>query len=270
MDHSPFWNVRDDFASATPVDLVAGFHQDDRANLDRGIVALAAELALVDRGLELYIEPLRAVLVAKDKVPWTEQLRATVAMFENVFNVLLAQRLLILSGYLAEARPLTRRIHEAMAAAMAFHASPELASKFYQGRQIPPKAIREAIAKGYAATPDGEKLIYLGLQNQYGHLSDGAHPGLESFHMRVAVKKPGKEGLRESVPEDVVFGGLIQLDLGKIGLLGLARNIADGLAFLGVVLTDEEWSIASEVFRNDVASAIREHDEAMDAEYADD
>ena len=77
MDQHSFWHVREDSATAMPASLVRGFHEDDHNNIHRAEKVLSDATALVDRGLELFIEPVRGALVAKDQIEWDESLLAT-------------------------------------------------------------------------------------------------------------------------------------------------------------------------------------------------
>ncbi len=68
------------------------------------------------------------------------------------------------------------------------------------------------------------------------------------------------EGLRKSVPEDVVFGGLLSDAVGRIAWLSLARDIANALATVGFVLKDATggWDVGFREYCEAVESRCAE------------
>lgn len=247
-----FWHVRSDFVVATPTELVEQFWVDDELNRKRSLTTFQDELALVDRGLAIYMEALQGAF--KERSRWKTHHRASVAMLVHALNSFLAWRYLLMHGYLTEARLFARSIHESLSQALAFITNESLSDKFFDGRQMQPKEIRRILSSTFRETLEDRQAVLKQFSTSYRRLSASAHPTLHSFSLRTAAQEQGVEGLRKSVPEDVVFGGLLSDALGHVAWLVLAQDIANALATVGFVLSDDTggWETRYRAYREAV------------------
>ena len=264
-----FWHVRADFPTAIPSQIVEHFWVDDELNPQRSLSTYGDELALVDRGLSLYMEPIQAALLGRAQLVNNVRLGAAIAMLEHAFNTFLGWRHLLTHGYLAEARLFSRSVYEALSRSLAFVSDESLAKKFYDGRQINPTEIQKAASTAVTDKEEDQREALNSLSNRYQRLSRAAHPTLHSFLMRSAGQEPGIPGLRQSVPEDVAFGGLLSDVLGRIAWLGFARDIAYALASVGFVITERSggWNQEQQEYRAKVEGLIVGHERLMDELY---
>ncbi|MCH8744518.1 MAG: hypothetical protein IIB31_02580 [Chloroflexi bacterium] len=269
MTSHPFWHVRKDFLTAKPAQIIEQFWTDDELNRRRSLSTFIAELELVDTGLSLYMEPIQAVFKEHTKLEGNQGLRASVAMLIHAFNSFLSWRHLLAHGYLTEGRLFARNIHEALSRALAFANDLSLAAKFYQGRQIQPTEIQRALSSILATEDIERREVYKRFSNQYRRLNDRSHPTLNSFSYRTAAQEPGVPGLQKAVPEDVLFGGFLSDDLGRIAWLGLTRDISHSLATVGHVIreTTGGWNNSYQEYRETVERQIAEHEAQLDQLY---
>ena len=102
--------------------------------------------------------------------------------------------------------------------------------------------------------------------DHYQRLALGAHPTLNSFTLRTAFQGGG---LQQSVPEDVVFGGLLQDDIGKVSWLGFARSIADATVSEQFVFGEisRDWNRRARAYRTSVEAQISEDEAELDGRY---
>lgn len=233
-----FWNVRDDFLTATPIQLVEQYWTDDEFNRKRSLETFKEEIALCNEGLSLYMEAIQHAY--KERAGWEsdDRRRASIAMLIHAFNSFLAWRHLLTHGYLAEGRIIARGIYESLCQAVAFANDLQLSTKFYEGRQIQPREIQKGLSSLLAAGSVERGEVFKQFAGQYRRLSATSHPTLDSFSLRAVAQERGNAGLQKSVPEAVVIGGLLQDDIGRIAWLTLARDIAYALATVGAVLKD--------------------------------
>ena len=264
----PFWHVRDDFKTVTPRELVGQMWEDDELNRNRSLATFSAEVVVVDKGLEIYVEPLQRAVNEKEK--WNDDVRrrASIAMLIHAFNSFLARRHLLTHGYLTESRLFSRNTYESLCQALAFAQNEALAKKFYAGRQISPKAIHKPLSTIFSNEEIEGKEVFKRFADHYQRLAVGAHPTLDSFSLRTAIQSGG---LQQSVPEDVVFGGLLQDDTGKISWLAFARSIADATVsekfVFGEISTN--WNRRARAYRTSVEKQISEDEAELDARFSD-
>jgi len=249
--------------------VLSAFWQDDEFNRQGSLATFKDELALVDEGLALYIEAIQGAFREIAKWQGDVQLRASISMFIHALNMFLASRHLLTHGYLAEARLLTRSIHESLSQALVFAMDKTFAKRFYDGKEIRPKEIRCRLSKALADQETREAEIYKEFRDLYRRLSAGAHPTLNSFSLRTAAHKPGISGLAKAVPEGVLMGGLLEDEFGRVAWLALARNITSGLASVRQVLKESTggWDRRCQDYRNRVEHLIREHDAKLNGLY---
>ena len=264
----PFWHVRNDFKTATPRELVGQIWEDDELNRNRSLATFSAEAGVVDEGLEIYVEPLQRALNEQEK--WNDDVRrrASIAMLIHAFNGFLARRHLLTHGYLAESRLFSRNTYESLCQALAFAQNEALAKKFYLGRQTSPKAIHKALSAIFSNEEIEGKDVFKRFADHYQRLAVGAHPTLESFSLRTAVQSGS---LQQSVPEDVVFGGLLQDDIGKIAWLALARSIADATVSEQFVFGEisRDWNRRARAYRTSVEKQISDGEAEIDARFSE-
>lgn len=269
-DEAGFWHVRSDFTSTKPPEVVRQFWEDDERNRQRSLSSFSPELKLVDEGLALYIGPLQGAFSQKDAWQEKQRLRASIAMLIHALDSFLARRHLVVHGYLSEARVFSRNIHEALSRALAFILDDGLTLRFYQGKEIKPARIHKRLSSALADDQTPGNKVYAEFTGRYLRLSAGAHPTLNSFTMRSAQVRPGDKGLAEAVPEHVLMGGLLQDDLGRLALLGQARDVANALATVGLILHEESgaWSRRVQEYRKKVEQAITADDARLDELYS--
>ena len=257
-----FWHVRSDFLATPPAQVLSEFWQDDELNRQRSLATFKNDLALVDEGLALHIEAIQGAFREREKWKGDVQLRASIAMFIQALNMFLASRHLLAHGYLAEARLLRRNIHESLSQALVFAADKTFAERFYGGKEIRPKKIHARLSKVLADQETTEAEIHSELMVFYKSLSAGAHPTLNSFSLRTAAQERGNPGLAKAVPEDVLMGGLLEDEFGRVAWLALARTIAGGLASVRQVLKEGTggWDRRYQKYRNGVEQLVREHE----------
>ena len=188
-------------------------------------------------------------------------------MLVHALNAFLAWRHLLTHGYLAEARLFTRSIHESLSRALVFKIDKAFAKRFYAGNSIRPKEIRDTLSKALGDDKTPEKEVYQQFRELYDRLSIGAHPTLNSFSLRTAAVEPGDASLAKVVPEGVLMGGFLEDDVGRIAWLGLARNVAAGLASVHQVLKEGTggWDREYQAYRSKVERLIEEHDATLEA-----
>lgn len=249
------WHVRD-LGDGSPAELVEQVWADDERNRRRSLTAFPDELALVDRGLAIYMDALQAAFA--ERSGWKAHHRASIAMLVHALNSFLALRQLMTLGYLQEAWVLRRSIHEALTRAMAFLFDEALVDKFFQGNQLSVKEVREAVAS--ASSDPG---AWRALANLYKRLSLYAHPTLDSFALRMISSPSSGEsdlGRRKAVPEGVVWGGLMSDGVGHAAWLELARDIAAALYVMSHVLRDGTgaWDVDYREYCEVVESSMAE------------
>jgi hypothetical protein len=263
--NSPFWHVRNDFKTITPADLVRQVWEDDELNRKRSLTTFADEVRLVDDGLGIYVEPIQLALSHPET--WNDEVRrrASLAMLIHAFNTFLARRHLLSHGYLTEARLFSRNTYESLSQAMAFAKDEGLANNFYAGRQTPPRAIHRALSSILSNEETDGHDVFRRFTDTYQQLSLGAHPTLNSFSLRTAAQKLGRASLQQSVPEDVVFGGLLQDDIGMISWLGVARSVAHAMATERFIFGDisGDWDPRARAYRASVDKRISENESEL-------
>ena len=262
-----FWNVRDDLLIAAASAVVAHFWEDDESNRQRSLATFQEETRIVDEGLTLYVGAVQGAFRLSDQ--WKDDvcIRASVAMVVHALNSLLAWRHLLSVGYLAEARLFSRSIHESLSQALVFVSDATSASKFFAGRSMQPREIRRRLSQAFANADTSAKEVYTDFGELYQRLSSGAHPTLNSFSMRAAAKEPGNAGLAKVVPEEVLIGGFLSDDLGRVAWLGLANNVAAALASVRLVLPEAtgSWDARYMSYRELISKLIKQHDTELDA-----
>ena len=257
-----FWNVRDDLLTAPASVVVAQFWEDDESNRQRSLATFQEETRIVDEGLMLYVEAVRGALRLRDQWRDDVRIRASVAMVVHGLNSLLAWRHLLSTGYLAEARLFVRSIHESLSQALVFSSDATLASKFFAGHSIQPREIRKRLSQAFANADTSAKEVYKDFGELYRRLSSGAHPTLNSFSLCAAAKGPGTAALAKVVPEEVLIGGFLSDELGRIAWLGLANNVATALSSVRLVLPEAtgSWDAKYMSYREVVGRLIGQHD----------
>ena len=261
-----FWHLRSDFDKGEPSQKVRYFWTDDESNRQRSLTTFANEIALVDEGLTIYVEAIQGAFRERNRWKNDMRLRASIAMLIHAFNSFLARRHLLTHGYLSEARLLARSIRESLSQALVFLVDESFAKKFYAGRQIQPKNIQKRLSRALADEQVGAPEVFKLFRDEYQRLGVGAHPTLGSFSMRTAAQEPGNYGLQKPVPEEVLLGGLLQDDSGRVAWHALALGIGDGLATVGCVLSDASgrWERQYREYRATVESKIQEPDAMLD------
>ena len=254
------WNLDNNFTTAPAEQVLQQLWIADGANQEKFSNELPQALGIIDEGLHLFLEPLQAAHSDVESWKGRPQLRASIAMLKQTFNLFLAQRHLLTLGYLSESRVLKRHIHESLTAALAYNTDEKLALKFYKDHQITPKAMRSAVANAFADDKWASSEIHKQFEDQYIKLSKGSHPTLNSLVLRTATTKPGIEGLQEAVPEMVFVGGVLFTELGYTSSLGIAQDIGDALATVGFVIHEEAgtWNKKRLEYTNLVQKLITE------------
>ena len=183
-------------------------------------------------------------------------------MLAHALNSFLAWWHLLAHGYLTEARLFAGSIHESLSQALAFISDESLSNKFFDGSQIQPSEIQRTLSSAFKQTEKDGQAVFRQFNTLYRRLSVAAHPTLRSFSLRTASQESGIEGLRKSVPENVVSGGLLSDGVGRAAWLALARDIASALGTVGLVLKDPtgSWDMSFREYREVVESRWAEVD----------
>ena len=254
------WNLDQNFTTAPADQVLQQLWAADGANQIKFTDELPQALALIDQGLQLFLEPLQAAHSDVESWKGRLQLRASIAMLKQTFNLFLAQRHLLTMGYLSESRILKRHIHESLTAALAYNTDEKLAQKFYKDHHIAPKAMRSAVATAFGDENTAPSEIHQQFEDQYKNLSKGSHPTLNSLVLRTATSKPGIIGLQEAVPERVFVGGVLFTELGYTSSLGMAQDIGDALATVGFIIHEEagSWNKSRIEYTTHVQTLIKE------------
>ena len=262
-----FWNVRDDLLTAPASVVVAQFWEDDESNRQRSLATFQEETRIVDEGLTLYVGAVKGAFGLSDQWKDDVRIRASVAMVLHALNSLLAWRHLLSTGYLAEARLFTRSIHESLSQALVFSSDAALASKFFAGHSIQPREIRKRLSQALSDADTSAKKVYNDFGELYRRLSSGSHPTLNSFSLRAAAKGPGTAALAKVVPEEVLIGGFLSDDLGRVARLGLANNVGAALSSVRLVLPEASgsWDAKYVSYRELVERLIGQHDTELHA-----
>ena len=188
-------------------------------------------------------------------------------MVVHAFNSFLAWRHLLSTGYLAEARLFSRSIHESLSQALVFSSDAPLANKFFAGHSIQPREIRKRLSQVLTVEDTSVERVYKDFVELYRRLSSGAHPTLNSFSLRAAAKGRGTVALAKVVPEEVLIGGFLSDDLGRISWLALANNVGAALASVRLVLPEGtgSWEARYTSYREHVGKLIGQHDTELDS-----
>jgi len=227
------WHLTDDFEKLPARNVLKNILRDDRKNYDRAESELGEDIKLLDDAIVLYVESLQAAYRLINEWKGNNSNRAAIAMLTSTLNYVLLARHGILLGYYPEVRDLLRSCYERIPRCYLFFYSKKFANRFLSGKKIKQYVVDEELSR-LEKDPDKRKVLFEGLRQYYGFMSDVAHPNLKSFEARY-----GEKDLGERVGLQCVFGGLMSTRRGHVTIIRILQTVLSALRILGIIIHDE-------------------------------
>jgi len=232
-----FWNIHNDFLTSAPQNVVRDTFDDDKKNYARAELELSKEVALLDAALALFVTSLQEGYHNLDNWKDNISVKASVAMANSTLNYLFLARHAVMLGYFSECRDLLRSCHERITRCYLFYADKDDAKRFFTGKKITQKDVKEKLSSILASGNDKRKSEILKiLQDSYSHQSDVIHPNLESLFAR--TYGPETEKLSERILKHPLFGGILSSDSGKLAIFTVIQATLLALKVIGVIFEE--------------------------------
>lgn len=180
-----YWSGASEFINADAKRLLTDMLNYDNNNQKEISIKCQEALYLLDKAIALFISVLQKLYENKSKWESASNSRAAVAMANSALNYHLLARHTVNLGYPSETDPLYRACFERMTRCAAFQLDETLAEKFWAGKEIKQRQIRDILSKHFEDKVEGiNKIAQEIMKDTYKRHSEVSHPNLKTLWFR--------------------------------------------------------------------------------------
>lgn len=150
-----YWSGASEFINMDAKRLLSDMLDYDNNNRQEISIKCQEALYLLDKAIALFISVLQKLYEDKSRWESASNSRAAVAMANSALNYHLLARHTVILGYSSETEPLFRACFERMTRCAAFQLDETLAEKFWAGKEIKQRQIRDILSKHFEDKVEG-------------------------------------------------------------------------------------------------------------------
>lgn len=194
-----YWSGASEFINADAKRLLTDMLNYDNNNGKEISIKCHEALNLLDKAIALFISVLQKLYENKSRWESASNSRAAVAMANSALNYHLLARHTVILGYPSETEPLFRACFERMTRCAAFQLDKTLAEKFWAGKEIRQKQIRDILSKYFEDKVEGtNKIAQEIMKDTYKKHSEVSHPNLKTLQFRT-LNTPNNTEIRTGI-----------------------------------------------------------------------